>query len=72
MAILPERDFQKSIEPFSLDVSPLDKLSEKPAAHDVAYLVDMARVEALDTIGESQKAIELLDRHIFKDTPKLG
>ena len=64
IALLPEGDSQKSVEPFSLDLSPLDKLAEKPAAHEVAYLVDMARVEALDTMGENQKAVELLDRHI--------
>ncbi len=65
MAILPERDFQKSIEPFSLDVSTLDGLTEKPAKQDAAYLVDMAKVEALDTMGENQKAVAILDRHVW-------
>ena len=64
MAILPEGDSQKSVEPFRLDVANLDELTEKPAKHDAAYLVDMARVEALDTMGESQKAVELLERHV--------
>ncbi len=64
MAILPERDFQKSIEPFSLDVSTLDGLTEKPAKHEAAYLVDMARVEALDTMGVKEKAVAILDRHV--------
>ena len=64
MAILPEGDSQKSIEPFRLDVPPLDKLTEKPAKYDAAYLVNMARVEALDTMGEKEKAVELLDRHV--------
>ncbi len=67
MAILPERDFQKSIEPFSLDVSTLDGLTEKPAKQDAAYLVDMAKVEALDTMGENRKAVELLDRHVWRE-----
>ena len=61
---LPERDFQKPIEPFSLDVPTLDGLTEKPAKHEAAYLVDMARVEALDTMGENRKAVQLLDRHV--------
>ena len=64
MAILPEEDLKKSAEPFSLDVSTLDGLTQKPAKHEAAYLVDMARVEALDTMGEKQKAVELLDRHV--------
>ncbi len=50
--------------PFSLEVSTLDGLTEKPAKHEAAYLVDMARVEALNTMGESRKAVELLDRHV--------
>ncbi len=64
MAIIPEGDSQKAVEPFSLDVSILDHLTEKPAKHDTAYLVDLAKVEALDTMGESRKAAELLERHV--------
>ncbi len=64
MAILLRENSQKSIEPFSLDVSTLDGLTEKPAKHEAAYLVAMAKVEALDTMGESRKAVELLDRHV--------
>ena len=62
MALLP--DSQESDEPFSLDVSTLDALTEKPAKDEAAYLVDMARVEALDTMGENRKAVELLERHV--------
>ena len=64
MAILPKGDSQRSVEPFSLDLSTLDGLTEKPAKHEAAYLVDMARVEALDTMGENQKAVAILDRHV--------
>ena len=64
IAILPEGDSKKSIEPFSLDSANLDGLTKQPAKHETAYLVDMARVEALDTKGEKEKAVELLDRHI--------
>ena len=66
MALLPEGESQKSVEPFSLDVSILNGLIEKPAKHEAAYLVDMAKVEALDTVGENRKAVELLDRHVPK------
>ena len=64
MALLPKRDSQQSIEPFILDLSILDGLAEKPAKQDAAYLVDMARVEALDTMGEKEKAVAILDRHV--------
>ena len=64
MALLPGRDSEQSIEPFRLEVSTLDGLTEKPAKHDAAYLVDMAKVEALDTMGENRKAVELLERHV--------
>jgi len=64
IAILPEGDPQESIEPFSLNVSTLDDLTEKPAKHETACLVDMARGEALDAMGESRKAVEWLDRHV--------
>jgi hypothetical protein len=64
MALLPNGDCQKSVEPFSLDLSTLDELTEQPAKHETSYLVDLARVEALDMIGESRKAVKLLERHL--------
>ncbi len=64
MALMPEGDSPQSVEPFSLDASILEGLTEKPAKHDAAYLVDMAKVEALDKMGESRKAVELLNRHV--------
>ncbi len=42
----------------------MDKLTEKPAKHEAAYLVDMAKVEALDTMGENRKAVAILERHV--------
>ena len=64
MALLPDGDSKKSVEPFRLDVSTLDELTEKAAKHETAYLVDLAKVEALDTMGENRKAVDLLDRHV--------
>ena len=62
--LVPGHDSSKSDGPFFLDLSSLDKLSENPAKHQIAYLVDIAKVEALDTMGENQKAVELLDRYV--------
>ena len=53
MALLPEGDTLQSVERFSLDASILEGLTEKPAKHEAAFLVDMAKVEALDTIGDN-------------------
>ena len=62
--LLPEGESGKPKEPFRLDLSPLEKLAGKYTARQVAYLVDMAKVEALDTTGENRKAAELLVRDI--------
>ena len=62
--MLSKEDSDNLSEPFCLDVGALEKLSGKPVYHQVAYLVDMAKVEALDTMGENRKAVELLDRHV--------
>ncbi|MFQ6029982.1 MAG: hypothetical protein ACE5Q6_21115, partial [Dehalococcoidia bacterium] len=62
--MLPEGEPGESNEPFSLDAEGLEKLSGKPVSHQVTYLVDMAKVEALDTMGENRKAAELLDQHV--------
>ena len=63
-AMVSEIDSYNSPEPFCLDVEDLEKLSGKSVDHQVTYLVDMARVEALDTLGENRKAVELLDRYV--------
>ena len=43
----------------------MEILTVKSTAHQVAYLVDMAKVEALDTMGENRRTVELLDRHVW-------
>ncbi len=62
--MLSKEDSDNLPELFCLDVEALEKLSGKPVSHQVAYLVDMAKVEALDTMEENRKAVELLDRQI--------
>jgi hypothetical protein len=57
-------DSGKSTEPFCLDLPALENLVAKPGKHRIAYLVDMAKFEALDTIGENQKAVESLHRYV--------
>lgn len=41
-----------------------EQLAGNTAMHQTAYLVDMVKLEALDTKRENGKAVELLDRHV--------
>jgi hypothetical protein len=34
------------------------------ARKQVAYMVDMAKVDALDLLGETRQALELVDQHV--------
>ena len=61
--LLPDGKSSKSCAPFSLDLSSPEKLIEHAVVSQVTYLVDLAKVEALDTKGENRKAVELLERH---------
>jgi hypothetical protein len=37
----------------------------KAAVQQISYLVDMAKAEALDAMGENQTAMELAERHLL-------
>ena len=63
-AVAPNSANGSPVESFSLGLEGLAKIAANPAIHQAAYLVDMAKVEALDTMGEHWKAVELLDRHV--------
>ncbi|MFQ6029304.1 MAG: hypothetical protein ACE5Q6_17650, partial [Dehalococcoidia bacterium] len=62
--MLPRGKPERPNEPFFLELAALQKLADKPVSQQVDYLVDMAKVEALDATGENCKAVELLDRHV--------
>ncbi len=64
MAPLPEGDSQKLTELFSPNASTLDGLTEKTANPQAAYLLDIAKAEALDKKGDNQNRVELLQRHV--------
>jgi len=50
--------------PASHDLKALEQRAGKQARLQIDYLMDMAKVEALDALGENRKAVELLDRHV--------
>ena len=47
-----------------LDQEVLRKLAEKTVAGRVSYIVDMAKAEALDALGENRAAVELIEKHL--------
>ena len=63
-ALLPDGESEQLNAPFVLDVSPQGGATQRAGNHQVAYLVEMAKVEALDAMGENRKAVELLDRYV--------
>ena len=47
-----------------LDPAFLRTVADKTVAGQVSYLVDMAKAEALDALGENRAAVELIERHL--------
>ena len=47
-----------------MNVEALRQGTGKVTAERVSYLVDMAKAEALDAMGEHQAAIELVEKHL--------
>jgi hypothetical protein len=47
-----------------VDTAALEEAVAPGARQHTAFLVDMARAEALNSMGEHQKAMELVDQHI--------
>ena len=54
----------KSECPLTIDLVGLIENVQGAAKGQVAYLVDMAKADALDVLGETHQAFELVDRHV--------
>ncbi len=50
--------------PLTIDVAGLIESVQGVAKEQVAYMVDMAKADALDLLGETRQAFELVDRHV--------
>ena len=48
----------------TIDMTGLIESAQGAAKGQVAYLVDMAKADALDLLGENRRALELVDRHV--------
>ena len=59
-----ESDGERPNYPYTIDLSNLLAKKQSAATDQVAYLVDMAKAEALDAMGETEQAVALVDRHV--------
>ena len=50
--------------PLTIDLAGLVETVQGSAREQGAYLVDMAKADALDLLGETRQAFELVDRHV--------
>ncbi len=57
-------DAQRSVTRHTIDPSNLLGKTEGAATDEAGYLVDMAKAEALDMMGETRRAVQLVDRHV--------
>ena len=50
--------------PIAIDLAGLIESVHGAASEQVAYMVDMAKADALELLGETRQAFELVDRHV--------
>ncbi len=50
--------------PLTIGLARLIENVQSAARAQVAYMVDMAKADALDLLGETRQAFELVDRHV--------
>ncbi len=50
--------------PLTIDLAGLIGNVQGAAREQVAYMVDKAKADALDLLGETRQAFELVDRHV--------
>lgn len=59
-----KQELERTGQQVVIDLEAMRKGSGKDAAHRIDYLVDMAKAEALDRLGEQRAAIDLAVRHL--------
>ncbi len=50
--------------PLTIDLAAVIEGVEGPAREQVAYLVDMAKANALDVLGESENAVKMVEQYV--------
>ena len=64
-SLLNETRDEERACPLAIDLAALTDDVQGAAKGQVAYLVDMAKADALDLIGETRQASEIVDRHVY-------
>lgn len=62
--LLDERKDEELPSPLTIDLAGLIDNVREAAKEQVTYMVDMAKADALDVLGETRQAFELVDRHV--------
>ena len=59
-----ETENGQDASPLTIDLAGLVESVRGGAREQVSYMVDMAKSDALDLLGENRQAMELVDRHV--------
>ncbi len=62
--LLNETAYADCPSPLTIDLTGLIEHAGRPAKGQVAYMVDVAKADALDLLGETRQAFELVDHHV--------
>ena len=62
--LLIETAYDDRPSPLTIDLTGLIEHAGRPAKGQVAFMVDMAKADALDLLGETRQAFELVDRQV--------
>ena len=62
--LLIETGGDQDASPLIIDLPGLIESVQGVAKVQVAYMVDMAKADALELLGETRGALELVDRHV--------
>ena len=62
--LLIEKGYGQDESPLTIGLADLAELIARLATSQIAYLVDMAKADALDMLGENQKAFQVVERYV--------
>ena len=57
-------EVERRSSPLLIDLAGLNENVQEAVNEQVAYMVDMAKADALEVLGETKQALELVDRHV--------
>ena len=63
-SLLTEREDGENESPLTIDLAVMTENVQVAAGAQVTYMVDMAKADALDMLGEARSALQLVERHV--------